>query len=252
MCCRYVLLQAHTRSLLDQLGVLLSADALPPSRYNLPPGAGIPAIRTRPPARSAASADPKCHPLGDTLPEPARELTALRWGLVPSWARDDASPAVNARAESLAEKPAFRDAFRTRRCLIPASGFYEWKASGRAREPWFFRLRDERPFAFAGLWETWRAPDGHTLESCALVTTAPNSLMEPVHHRMPVILAGPAAWDAWLDPRLASPEALASLLRPFPAEAMTAIAVNPRVNNIRNDDPACLSPAEEQQLSMGF
>ena len=234
MCCRYALLQKDAGALLARLGVLLEDDALPPSRHNIAPGGGIPAVRNR--------ADP-----------PARKLTPLHWGLVPAWARDSASPVVNARAESLAEKPTFRDAFRSRRCLIPASGFYEWKAAGRAREPWFFHLRDETPFALAGLWETWLAPDGAALESCAIVTTAPNAVMEPIHHRMPVILADPAAWEAWLDPRLTEPAALAPLLRPFPAEAMTARAVSPHVNNTRHDDPLCLAPATgDAQLDLGF
>lgn len=235
MCCRYVLQQDHAKSLLEKLGVLLAAGALPPTRYNQPPGGRIPAVRNR--ASSAAN---------------VRELAPLHWGLVPSWARDARSPVVNARAESLADKPTFRDAYRARRCLVPASGFYEWKVYGRTREPWLFQLRDGQPFAFAGLWETWRAPDGELLESCALVTTAPNAVMEPVHHRMPAILVDAAAWDAWLDPSLTSPDALAPLLRPFPAEAMTAVAVDARVNNVRHDDEACLAPAAAQQLSMGF
>lgn len=234
MCCRYVLLQEHAKSFLETLGVLLSAGTpLPPSRYNIPPGGRIPAIRAR------ASDD-------------SRELTSLHWGLTPGWARSADAPVVNARAESLAEKPTFRDAYRTRRCLIPASGFYEWKISGRAREPWLFRLRDERPFAFAALWEFWRAPDGTAHESCAIVTTAPNSVMQPVHHRMPAILSSPADCATWLDPHLDSPNAIAALLRPLPDTDLTALAVTPHVNTIANDDPACLAPSTAEQLSMGF
>jgi len=244
MCCRYVLKQDHAKSLLEKLGVLLAAGALPPTRYNQPPGGRIPAVRAQ-----SSSAQSKSNPIGYSS---SRELAFLHWGLVPSWARDAGSPVVNARAESLADKPTFRDAARTRRCLVPASGFYEWKVSGRAREPWLFRLRDERPFAFAGLWETWRAPDGEPLESCALITTAPNAVMEPVHHRMPVILADTAAWDAWLDPRVTSIDALAPLLRPFPADEMTALAVDARVGNVRHDDEACLAPAAARQLSLEF
>lgn len=240
MCCRYVLLQEHAKSLLAQLGVLLEAGApLPSSRYNIPPGGRIPAVR----ARSDSS----------------RELISLHWGLTPSWARDrtDPPPATNARSETLGEKPTFRDAVRTRRCLIPASGFYEWKVFGRARQPWLFRLLDERPFAFAGLSETWLAPDGTVHESCALVTTAPNAVMEPVHHRMPVLLAEPAAWDAWLDLRITSLDTLAPLFRPFPAARMTALEVGPRVNNTRDDSPDCLidaatAAAAEPQFSLGL
>ncbi len=243
MCCRYVLLQEHAKSFLETLGVLLSTGTtLPATRYNIPPGGRIPAIRAQP-----SSAQSKSNPIGYSL---SYELTSLHWGLTPSWARSADSPVVNARAESLAEKPTFRDAYRTRRCLIPASGFYEWKISGRAREPWLFRLRDERPFAFAALWETWRAPDGTAQESCAIVTTAPNAVMQPVHHRMPAILASPAACATWLDPHLDSPNALAALLRPVPDADLTAVAVTPHVNTIAHDDPACLAPATELQLGL--
>ncbi len=235
MCCRYVLLQEHAKSILSQLGVLIENASLPSSRYNVAPGSGIPAMRTRPATRS-------------------RELASLHWGLVPSWTRDRSSPPpVNARAESLTDKPSFRDAFRSRRCLIPSSGFYEWAVEGRIRRPWLFRLRDEHPFALAGLWETWLAPDGSTLESCAVVTTTPNALMTPIHHRMPVMLADPAAWDAWLDPHLTEPALLAPLLRPFPSKTMTALAVSAHVNNVRHDDPLCLAPAsEDAQLGLNL
>jgi putative SOS response-associated peptidase YedK len=252
MCCRYVLLKEDAKSLLEKLGVLLEAGAVAPTRYNISPGGRIPAIRTRAstPAPQASS-----NPIGYSMPDGGREFIALHWGLTPSWARDNASPVVNARAETLTEKPTFRDALRSRRCLIPASGFYEWKVAGRAREPWLFRLRDNQPFALAGLWETWRAPDGTAHESCAVITTAPNTIMEPVHHRMPAILADSAAWDAWLDPRITSSDTLAPLLWPFSAAAMTAIAVSPRVNNTRHDTSDCLLPAgvaDEPQLPLGF
>jgi putative SOS response-associated peptidase YedK len=247
MCCRYVLVQQHAKSLLEKLGVLLETGAsLPPSSYNQPPGGRIPAVR------SMNQSNPIGYFGASPGSRPSRELSFLHWGLTPAWARDTGSPLVNARAESIAVKPSFRDAFRSRRCLIPASGFYEWKISGRAREPWLFRLRDEQPFAFAGLWEQWLAADGSVHESCAVVTTAPNVLMEPIHHRMPALLATPEAWDAWLDPRLGSPDELAPLLHPFPAADMTAVAVTPRVNGIHHDDAACLAPSAEQQLSMGF
>ncbi|MFA6961178.1 MAG: SOS response-associated peptidase [Opitutaceae bacterium] len=231
MCCRYVLHQEHAKSLLEKLGLLLEAGTAPATRYNIPPGGRIPAVRNRP--TDSAS----------------RELASLHWGLTPAWSRDADHPVVNARAESLAEKPSFRDACRSRRCLIPASGFYEWQVVGRTRVPWLFRLHDEQPFAFAGLWETWVAPDGTAHESCAVVTTAPNSVMQPVHHRMPAMLTTPADWDTWLDPRITSVDTLAPLLRPFPSEAMTAIQVNPHVSNIRHDDPECLAPARAAQLS---
>ncbi len=260
MCCRYVLTQDHAKTLLEKLGVLLEAGAaLPATRHNIPPGGRIPAVRTRP---TSAQASGNLIGYSDSK-QPARdqnrEFAALHWGLVPSWARDAKNPSTNARAETLVDKPTFRDALRSRRCLIPASGFYEWKVIGRARQPWLFRLRDEQPFAFAGLWETWRSSDGEVLESCAFVTTTPNVLMEPIHHRMPVILADSATWDSWLDPRIGSIDTLSPLFRPFPAEAMTATAVSPRVNSTRYDAHDCLAPADsvdgladEPQLSLGF
>ncbi len=250
MCCRYVLLQEHAKSLLETLGVLLSAGTpLPPTRYNIPPGGRIPAIRPKP-TRPQSQSNPIDYFGSSPDSSVSHELTSLHWGLTPAWARSADSPLVNARAESLADKPTFRDAFRSRRCLIPASGFYEWKISGRAREPWLFRLRDHQPFAFAALWETWRAPDGTAHESCAIVTTAPNAVMQPVHHRMPAILSSPAACATWLDPRITSTDTLAPLLAPLPSEAMTALAVTPHVNTIAHDGPACLSPSTELQLGL--
>lgn len=248
MCCRYVLKQDHAKSLLEKLGVLLeTGTAALATRYNIAPGGPILAVRNQsaavPPGRAASPA---------AISSPAREPAPLHWGLTPAWARSADAPVTNARAETLAEKPTFRDAVRVRRCLIPASGFYEWKRHGRAREPWLFRLRDEQPFAFAGLWETWRAPDRTEQESCAIVTTTPNSLMEPIHTRMPVILSAPDAWNTWLDPRIESVDTLAPLFRPFAAEAMTAVAVNPVVNNTRHEGPDCLAPASEHQLGLTF
>ncbi|HEY0968049.1 MAG TPA: SOS response-associated peptidase [Opitutaceae bacterium] len=248
MCSRYLLAQEHLRAILTRLGIP-SPGTLPSTRYNLPPGGVIPAVRPRT-ARSHTG-------LGEDR-RAGRELAALHWGLVPSWARDDDSPIINARAESLAEKPSFRDAFRRRRCLIPASGFYEWKAIGSARQPWLFRRPDGAPFGFAGLWETWNTPDGSVRESCAVITTAPNALMAPIHHRMPVILAE-KQWAAWLDPDYTEPAQLAPLLAPWAAEAMTATAVTRRVNHVDFDEPACLTPPTpdeaprtEDQLGLGF
>ena len=174
-----------------------------------------------------------------------RELVALRWGLVPTWTKE-AGPGVglvNARAESLAGKPSFRDAFRARRCLIPASGFYEWKAVGRARQPWLFQLRDEPPFFLAGLWESWVGPDGAPLETCAVITTAPNQLMHPIHHRMPAMVPFDAA-EHWLDPTSHSESLAASLRQPFSSDQMTARRVSSRINSVANDDAACLSAAD--------
>jgi putative SOS response-associated peptidase YedK len=246
MCCRYLLLHEHYRAILARLGVGAPAEFV--SRYNIAPGSVIPAVRTTPAGRQPAANRPA-----------AREVVTLRWGLVPAWAEtDDGTKCVNARAETLVGKPAFRDAFRTRRCVIPASGFYEWEHAGRARRPWLFRRRDERPFGLAGLWERWRAPDGAVLETCAVVTTAPNTLMQPIHHRMPAMLT-PAACDAWLDPAITDPTALAPLLHSPDSAGMSAFALDGRVNHIRHDDPACLAPAgasqadaDSPQLAFGF
>ena len=233
MCCRFLLLQEHYRAILAALGIGAAADFI--SRYNIAPGSAIPVVRARSGNRS------------EDL-----EAVALRWGLTPAWARSDEPDArlVNARAETLAAKPSFRDALRSRRCVIPASGFYEWQTSGRTKKPWLFRQRDESPFGFAGLWESWRTPEGATIESCAVVTSEPNGVMRPIHHRMPVMLA-PAQFSAWLDRRNDTPAALADLLRPAPDETMSARAVGPHVSNVRHEGSECLAAAgESPQFSL--
>jgi putative SOS response-associated peptidase YedK len=173
-----------------------------------------------------------------------RQLAPLRWGLIPSWAKDRAigDRLINARAETLAEKPAFRGAFRSRRCLIAADGFYEWQKVGPRKQPWFIAFRDRRLFAFAGLWERWSGGGEEPVESCTIVTTTPNELLAPLHDRMPVIL-DLADFAAWLDPSNRDPERLAGLLRPYRAEAMEAYSVGLFVNNPANDDPRCILPA---------
>ena len=165
----------------------------------------------------------------------AGEAVHLRWGLVPSWAKDPAigSRMINARGETVAEKPSFRAAFRQRRCVVPADGFYEWRAVGKGKQPYFLRLKGDRPFAFAGLWERWQGADGTTLETCAIVTTTPNALAATIHDRMPLIL-GPEAIAPWIDPSTAS--------APFPADAMEAFPVSTRVNRPANDDPMLVAP----------
>ncbi len=176
-------------------------------------------------------------------PEPQRELVWLRWGLIPSWAKDPAigNRMINARAETVAEKPAYRAAFRRRRCLVAADGFYEWQRTGGRKQPHFIRLRDDRPFAFAGLWEAWEGADHSYVESCTLLTTEPNELMRPIHNRMPVILAE-GDYERWLDPAVQKPEPLVPLLRPFPAEPMVAYPVSTYVNSPTRDDSRCIQP----------
>jgi putative SOS response-associated peptidase YedK len=173
----------------------------------------------------------------------ARQVRRMRWGLIPSWAKDPAigSQLINARAETIATKPAFRVPLRERRCLIVTDGFYEWEARGRSKQPWFIRMQDGRPFAFAGLWDRWMDPEGRVVESCTIITTTPNELIRQFHHRMPVILA-PKAYDLWLNVSAREVDRLLPLLAPYPAEEMSAHPVSALVNNPANDSPACQSP----------
>ena len=228
MCGRFTL-----RTPATDLAEIFAVDARPnlAARYNIAPSQDILVVRA------------------GSGPSPAREFAMPRWGLVPHWAKDPAigSRMINARAESLAEKPSFRDAYRRRRCLVAADGFYEWrKAPDGGKQPYHIRLADDAPFAIAGLWESWRAVDGETLETCALITTEANRAVAPIHHRMPVILP-PAAYQYWLDPN-SSPDALGELLRPYADDDLVALAVASRVNSARHDDAACLEAAVGELL----
>ena len=216
MCARFQF--APPEDWVEEFG-LAEAPVVPP-RYNIAPTQDVLAVRGA---------------LG------RREARMLRWGLVPYWADDPAvgNRLINARAESVATRPAFRDAFRHRRCLVPAQGFYEWKKFGRAREPWLVRLQGGRTFALAGVWDRWTREED-ALESCALVTTAANSLVAPIHGRMPVIIDA-SAYAAWLDPG-ASEDFLRSLLSPFPAGRMEAFPVSSRVNATDVDDAELIRP----------
>ena len=174
---------------------------------------------------------------------PGRELAQVTWGLIPGWAKERAigNRLINARGETVAEKPSFRDAFRKRRCLIPADGFYEWKKLTTGKQPFVLRRKGGGPIAFAGLWSSWKNPEsGEAFETCAIVTTTPNELAATVHDRMPVLL-GTGARSTWLD-SAAELEALSSLLAPSPAAEMEAYPVSRRVNDPGNDDPACIEP----------
>lgn len=170
-----------------------------------------------------------------------RGLAMFRWGFVPHWANtpNDGPRPVNAKAETVAEKPAFRDSFRQRRCLIPADGFYEWEDTPQGKRPLFYRLASGEPMALAGIWDVWPGPT-EKLFTCAVLTTAANPLVEPVHDRMPVILP-PEDWTAWLDPGQSDAAKLLPLLRPFPVEAMEVVPASPRVNNSRYDAADCLT-----------
>ena len=224
MCGRFALMTS-TEQLAMQFDVPETAvNALPPSvpRYNIAPTQPVAAIRL--------------------AENGQREFTFFRWGLVPSWAKDlnIGSRMINARSETVAEKPSFRTAFKRRRCLIPADGFYEWQKQGSGKQPMFIRPVAERPFALAGLWEVWRDPDGSVLQTCTILTTTPNELMAPIHNRMPVIVE-PEDFDLWLNPE-PNPEQGLHLLRPYPTEKMTAYPVSTTVNNPRNDVPDCIQP----------
>ena len=173
------------------------------------------------------------------------QLQYYLWGLIPSWAKDPeiGSRLINARSETLAEKPSFRSAFRRRRCLIPANGFFEWQAvpGEKSKTPLFIHLKTGKCFAFAGLWEIWSSPDGSEIRSCTIITTQPNELMQSIHNRMPVILPS-AAYKDWLDPEERTAESLIKWLSPYPADEMEAYPVSRLVNSPQNDVPECVQP----------
>ncbi|MEX1994381.1 MAG: SOS response-associated peptidase [Steroidobacteraceae bacterium] len=189
------------------------------ARYNIAPTQSVPAVRT-----------------GE---EGSRALAMLHWGLVPKWAKERAigNRMINARAETLAEKPSFRDAFKRRRCLVLADGWYEWQVAPGGKQPWFIRLRDARSMAFAGLWERWKDPaNGTTLESCTIVTTDASQSIRKIHERMPVVLAE-ADWDRWMDTAFSDTDKLSELLRPFEPKALQAWPVSRLVNAPKNQGP---------------
>lgn len=226
MCGRFTL-RTPTPVLIERFQ-LDSAPPLSP-RFNIAPTQPIAVVRMDPEKRT-------------------RTAAILRWGLVPPWSKDPSRGPllINARAETVAEKPAFRKAFQSRRCLIPADGFYEWKKTGTGKQPYHLRLQDEDVFAFAGLWESWRDrndPSAEPLHSCTILTTEANELVRSIHNRMPVILK-PEDYDRWLDVETHDADALGSLLVPFDADRMVAVPVSTYVNNARHDDPRCLDAAD--------
>ena len=195
-------------------------------RYNIAPTQPVPVIRQNP-------------------KEPVRELSLMKWGLIPSWAKDPSSAArmINARAETAAAKPAFRDALRLRRCLVPADGFYEWVRTGKAKQPYCFEVNEGELFAFAGIWDRWRDARGNAVETCSILTTVPNAVAATVHDRMPVIL-DPDGYDLWLDPGMRDVAAASELLRPCDARLMRCYPVSARINHVANDDEECSKPVE--------
>jgi len=216
MCGRYAL-TSPPAVLAERFHLLWTPEIEP--HYNIAPGQTIPVVRET---------------------GQGRELALLRWGLIPFWAKEASigMKLVNARGETLADKPAFRNAYRQRRCLIPADAFYEWKAIAGRKQPYCIRMRDEAPFGMAGLWERWKAPDGQMVESCTIVTVDANALIAELHERMPLILA-PDDYDAWLraESKQLPPAVAAQDMRYYP--------VSPLVSNARNDVPACLDPIDE-------
>ena len=179
-------------------------------------------------------------------PQANREARLHRWGLIPPWAKDPSigNRMINARAETVATKPAFRRAFKERRCLLLADGLYEWQRQERRKQPFYIRLRDGRPFAFAGLWEHWEGSEGMAIQSCTILTTTSNEVVDRIHDRMPVILS-PTDYDSWLDPNIQEPTVLQTLLRPYPADEMTAYPVSTLVNSPANDNPGCTEPLHQ-------
>lgn len=191
-------------------------------RYNIAPSQTIPIVREE---------------------SGKRQFALVHWGLIPHWAKDIkiGYHTINARAETVNSKPAFRNAFKHRRCLVPADGWYEWQVipGSKTKQPWFIALKDRQPLAFAGLWEQWKTPEGGELESCTIIVTDANSFTRQIHDRMPVILS-PGDWDAWLESEAKDAEGLQSLLKPYPSEDIAAWPVSTKVNSPRNDSLECL------------
>ena len=232
MCGRFTLI-TPAETIAEQFQ-LPEIPALAP-RYNIAPTQPVAAVRQRP---------------GNG----GRELALLRWGLIPLWAKDPGigSRMINARSETVAHKPAFRAAFRRRRCLVLADGFYEWQRRERGKRPFYIRMGDERPFALAGLWEHWEGPDDRMIDSCTLLTTESNDLVRPLHNRMPVILY-PKDYDLWLDPGVQEAESLQPLLCPYPSEVMIAYPISTWVNKPSNEGPRCIEPmAGQGQIALNL
>jgi len=203
-------------------------------RYNIAPTQPVPVIRQNP-------------------EKPVRELSLMRWGLIPSWATDASGSAsmINARSETASTKPAFADALKHRRCLIPADGFYEWKRDGKSKQPFCFEVNDGSLFAFAGLWDRWRVTRGNWLTTCSILTTTPNAVTSAVHDRMPVII-DPDAYHLWLDPGMRNVDTVCELLNPYDARQMRSYPVSSRINYIANDDEECSRPVEIVEKQRGL
>jgi putative SOS response-associated peptidase YedK len=235
MCGRYRL-SRQAQFLRDHYGIEDDVDWAP--RYNIAPTQQVAVVRQHP-------------------NEPKRTFTTLRWGLIPHWASDPniGAKMINARAETVADKPAFSEPLRKRRCLIPADGFYEWQRRNGRKQPYCFIMIDDAPFSFASLWDGWRTPDGQWIRTCSILTTTPNALLADVHDRMPVILS-PDRYELWLDPGFADVPSLVELLKPFDANAMRRFEVSTKVNALANDDEGVCAPlsdaTQEAQVGLAF
>jgi len=231
MCGRYVL-SDPVASLCKLFGIDIQALLTP--RFNIAPTQSVPIVRNAP-------------------DNGQREFKFVRWGLIPKWAKDDSAGAkmINARAETITEKPSYREAFKRRRCLIPTTGFYEWKRIGKSKEPFYIRMKDRQPFAMAGLWESWQPSEGAAVESCTIITTGPNEIMRPIHDRMAVIVA-PENYATWLDPATKDTGKLSGLLRPFDAQKMEAIPVSNYVNSAAHEGPQCINPSAQGNNGLLF
>jgi len=195
-------------------------------RYNIAPTQSVPVIRQHP-------------------KELIRQISLMKWGLVPHWAKDasGAASTINARSETAATKPAFRDPLKFRRCLMPADGFYEWKRTGAAKQPYCLEVKDGELFAFAGLCDGWKNAEEQWIKTCSILTTTPNAVTSAVHDRMPVIL-DPDSYDLWFDPGMTDAHVVSELLKPFDAQPMRCYPVSTRINHVANDDAECSRPAE--------
>jgi putative SOS response-associated peptidase YedK len=224
MCGRYRL-SRRKQMIEDYFGTVSGEDDWNP-RYNIAPTQPVPVIRQNP-------------------KEPVRELSLVRWGLIPSWARDSSAVAsmINARSETANAKPAFRDALKSRRCLIPADGFYEWQRIGSAKHPYCFEINEGELFAFAGIWDRWKDATGATIGTCSILTTTPNAVTSAIHDRMPVIL-DPDSYDLWLDPGMRNVVVASELLKPYDARVMRSYPISTRINHVANDDEECSRPVE--------
>jgi putative SOS response-associated peptidase YedK len=227
MCGRFTLIAGG-----EPIAELFQLEAVPAltARYNIAPSQPVAVVR-------------------QLVPGAPRQLDMVRWGLIPSWSADLSigNRLINARSETVADKPSFRAAMRQRRCLVPADGFFEWQAQGRKKQPFLFRRRDGGLFAIAELWECWQGPDEKVIESCTLLTTEANEVVRPIHDRMPV-LVNPADYSSWLDPGQKKAEPLLPLLRPCPASDLSATEVSSRVNDPRCDGPECIAPVRPPDL----